>query len=63
MLGKQDRYMEKNEIKAHSNTLHKNSKCIKDLNVKIEYCKTLRGKQRQNTLRHKLQQYLFGSLS
>ena len=35
-----------------------NLKCIKDLNVRPDAIK-LRGKHKQNTLRHKLEQYLF----
>ena len=39
------------------------SKWIKDLNVRPDTVKTLRGKHRQNTLWHKLQRYLFWSVS
>ena len=40
-----------------------NSKWIKDLNDETRYYKTPRGKHRQNTLRHKSQQYRFRSNS
>ena len=36
-----------------------NSKWIKELNVRLDIIKLLRGKHRQNTLQHKSQQDLF----
>ena len=43
VLGKLDNYMEKNEIRTLSNTIHnkKTSKCIKDLNVRPDTIKLL----------------------
>ena len=39
------------------------SKWIKDLNCETGYYKTPRGKQRQNSLWHKLLQYVFQTVS
>ena len=42
VLGKLDSYMEKNEIRTLSNTIHKNKlKWIKDLNIKPDTIKLL----------------------
>ena len=44
-------------------TLYTKIKWINDLSVGLDIIKLLRGKHRQNTLWHKLKQYLFGSTS
>ena len=42
MLGKLDSYMQKNEIRTHPNTIHKNKlKMVKDLNVRPDTIKLL----------------------
>ena len=51
--------MNKNEIRTLSNTIHKNKlKRIKDLIIRPDTIKFLRGKHRQKALRHKSQQRL-----
>ena len=50
-----DSYTLKNEIRTFSNTIFKNKFNI-HYRPKTRYCKTSRGKHRQNTLGHKLQQ-------
>jgi len=58
VLGKLDSHMEKNEIRTLPNTIHKNKlKMDLRLRYKTRYYKTLRGKHRPNTLRHKPQQH------
>ena len=60
VLWKLDSYMEKNEIRTLSNTIHKNKlKMDQKLKCKPRHYKILRGKPRKNTLWHKLQQLFF----
>ena len=49
--GKLDSHMKKNEIRTFSNTIHKNKlKMDQRPKCKAVHYKTLRGKQRENTL-------------
>ena len=63
MRGKWDSYMEKNEIRTFSNAIHKNKlKMDESPKCNARYY-TTRGKHRQNTIWHKMQQHLFGPIS
>ena len=62
VLGILASHMEKNEIRTLPNTIHKNKlKMDLRLRYKTRYYKTLRGKHRPNTLRHKPQKHLLRS--
>uniref|UniRef100_A0A8D0Z3F3 Uncharacterized protein n=1 Tax=Sus scrofa TaxID=9823 RepID=A0A8D0Z3F3_PIG len=56
--------MEKNEMRTLPNTIHKNQLQMDERpRQKTRHHKTLRGKHRPNTLRHKQQQHLLRSIS
>ena len=62
--GKTDGHMEKNENRTLPNTIHKHKlKMDYRPKCKTRHYKTLRGKHRSNTLRHKPQQHFLRSTS